>query len=128
MKQFNKWNKTKQNIENKNNVYFHNRDIFYAHIGENIGYEQSGKGENFVQPILIYKKFNNHVFLGIPLSTTSNCGKYYFEFDFKQDKISVAILSQIKLIDSKRLDRKIGKINQVDFTKLQKQLLGILSD
>jgi len=128
MKQFDKWNKVKQNIENKNNVYFHNRDIFYAHIGENIGYEQSGKGDNFVRPVLIYKKFNNNVFLGIPLSTTSNRGKYYFEFNFKEKKNSVAILSQIKLIDSKRLDRKIGKINQNDFVKLKKQLLGILND
>ncbi|MEA3289034.1 MAG: type II toxin-antitoxin system PemK/MazF family toxin [Campylobacterota bacterium] len=97
-------------------------------FGENIGFEQCGKGDNFVRPVLIYKKFNNHVFLGIPLSTTKNRGKYYFEFNFKQNKKSVAILSQIKLIDSKRLDRKIGKINQNDFKTLQKQLLGILDD
>ena len=126
MKQFSKWSTIKQKIEFKNKVFFKQREMFYAHLGENIGFEQCGKGENFVRPVLVYKKFNNSVFLGIPLSTTLNRGQYYFEFNFKQDKRSIAVLSQIKLIDAKRLDRKIGKINQDDFKNLQKQLLEIL--
>ena len=126
MKNFDTWNKVKKDVEKSKNIYFHEREIFYAHIGENVGYEQSGKGDDFVRPVLIYKKFNKNVFLGIPLSTTTNRGKYYFEFDFREDKQSVAILSQIKLIDSKRLDRKIGKINEDDFNKLKERLIDVL--
>jgi mRNA interferase MazF len=126
MKQYDKWNEVKKDVEKSKHIYFHEREIFYAHIGENVGFEQSGKGDNFVRPILVYKKFNNNVFLGIPLSTTDKRGKYYFEFSFKETKQSVAILSQIKLVDSKRLDRKIGKMNQSDFDKLKKELISIL--
>ncbi|MCV6606595.1 MAG: type II toxin-antitoxin system PemK/MazF family toxin [Campylobacterales bacterium] len=127
MKQYNQWNEVKKDVEKGKNIYFHEREIFYGHLGENIGFEQSGKGENFVRPILVYKKFNNKVFLGIPLSTTEKRGKYYFEFNFKEEKQSVAILSQIKLIDSKRLDRKIGKMSIEDFDNLKIKLIRILS-
>lgn len=65
---------------------FHNRDVFYAHVVENIGFEQCRKGEDFVRPILVYKKFNNHLFLGIPLSTTPNRSKYYFNLTLKKIK------------------------------------------
>jgi len=126
MKNFNQWNEVKKSIESKNKVYFHQRDIFYAHVGENVGYEQSGKGDSFVRPLLIYKKFNNSVFLGIPLSTTDKRGDYYFPFGFQANKMSVAILSQIKLFDCKRLDRKIGKMSQEDFEKLKEKLFEIL--
>ncbi len=51
---------------------------------------------------------------------------YYFDFVFKADKKSVALLSQIKLFDCKRLDRKIGKINEEDFKKLKEKLFEIM--
>lgn len=100
-------------------------EIFYAHIGENVGFEQCGKGDSFVRPVLVFKKFNNALFWGIPLSTTQNRGKYYFDFEFK-DSISVAILSQLKLFDAKRLDRKIGKMEKAEFQKLKSIVIEML--
>jgi mRNA interferase MazF len=123
---FDNWNEIKKDIQKSSGIFFHQREIFYAKIGQNIGFEQSGKGESFIRPLLIYKKFNSNLFLGIPLSTTKNRGKYYFEFSFKQNKTSVAILSQIRLFDSKRLIRKIGKIDNDNFNKLKERLFEIL--
>jgi len=40
--------------------------------------------------------------------------------------ISLAILSQIRLIDAKRLSRQIGNIKVDDFEKLKKKLKDIL--
>lgn len=51
MKQFDEWNNVKKNIHAKKQVaLFKERDIFWANIGENIGYEQCGKGDDFTVP------------------------------------------------------------------------------
>ena len=122
-KNFDDWNKIKQKIQNDNlKVGFKNRDIFYMKMGKNIGYEQDGKGEEFVRPVLILKGFNKDVFLGIPLSTKIKEGIFYFTFKFiKNDKMIInnALLSQIRLFSTKRLLNKIGIINKNDFEDLK---------
>jgi len=125
---FNKWNILKQEIENKKEGgMFKERDIFYINMGKNIGFEQDGKGEKFLRPVLIFKKFNNLIFLGIPLtSKIKKHSKFYFEFCFKEESASFAILSQIRLFDWKRLERKIGMINKSNFIELKKAFIEII--
>ena len=66
--QYNNWNKIKIAIEYENIIVgFKERDIFYMNMGKNIGFEQDGKGENFVRPVVIIKGFNKNMFFGIPL-------------------------------------------------------------
>lgn len=72
-----------------------------------------------------FSRSSTMLYLGIPLSTTQNRGKYYFDFEFK-DSISVAILSQLKLFDAKRLDRKIGKMEKAEFQKLKSIVIEML--
>ncbi len=121
-KKFNDWNLVKQAINNqKKKVYFKERDIFFIRIGENIGFEQSGKGDMFLRPVIVLKRFNNNFFMGVPLTTTIKENKYYFNFKFT-DKESSAILSQIRAFDSKRIKHKIGVINKNDFSELKKRI------
>jgi mRNA-degrading endonuclease toxin of MazEF toxin-antitoxin module len=127
MNKFDEWNKIKKRTENINGKRnFKEREIFNAKVGRNIGYEQNGVGNQFVRPILIFKKFNSNLFYGIPLSTTDKRNDYYFEFKFMEDKTSVAILSQMKSFDAKRLLNKIGMISKDDFSKLKSQLKEVL--
>ena len=57
MKQFDKWNEVKKTTHNSfKNVFFKERDIFWASVGINIGYEQDRKGYIFSRPVLIFKK------------------------------------------------------------------------
>lgn len=122
------WMKVKKEI---NNLYlcpvgFKEREIWYASIGENVGCEEDGKNKRFARPVLILKKFNCRLCLGIPLSSKEKIGKYYYSFDGNTGKISVAILSQIKSLDSTRLLHKIGKIEQRDFLEIKRKLIKIL--
>ena len=127
MKQFNKWNKVKQETELiDKRVYFKERDIFWTRLGKNIGYEQNGKGDEFQRPVLIIKKYSNDMFLGIPLSTTLREGSFYFQFNFLDDKRSTALLVQQKLYSNKRLMKKIGMINKNDFAELQVKLYDLI--
>ncbi|MEA3227720.1 MAG: type II toxin-antitoxin system PemK/MazF family toxin, partial [Campylobacterota bacterium] len=93
----------------------------YIKIGENIGFEQSGKGDMFLRPVVVLKKFNNDFFMGVPLTTTLKKGIYYFEFEFTNKK-SNAILSQMKPFDTKRIKHKIGVINKEDFKNLKARI------
>ncbi len=126
MKKYDEWNDVKKTlncIENK--VYFKERDIFWASIGENIGFEQNGKSELFSRPVLIMKKFSQNIFFGIPLSTQLKKGSFFFEFELN-DKKSNALLVQGRLYDSKRLEQKIGMINKNDFVDLKIKLKELL--
>ena len=118
-KNFNKWNVVKQKLHNgKKENYFKERDIFWVSIGVNVGFEQDGKGNIFSRPVLIMKKYNKHIFLGIPLSTQIKEGSFFYKF-MLNEKPSNALLVQARIYDAKRLENKIGKINQEDFNRLK---------
>lgn len=125
-KEFNKWNSLKQKLHNsKKEIIFKQRDIFWISIGVNIGYEQDGKGKIFSRPVLVVKKFNHHIFFGIPLSTQIKQGSFFFEFSLN-DKPSNALLVQGRIYDVKRLENKIGMISKDDFQQLKRKLKDLL--
>lgn len=125
-KDFQSWHKDKSDIqEHKERPFFHEREIWFASIGVNVGFEQDGRGERFLRPIIILKKFNNEVLWGIPLTKNPKKGKYYFSFLLEKE-ISTAILSQIRLIDAKRLQYKIGDMNLDNFKELKTKLTQLL--
>ena len=72
MKDFDTWNVHKKRIDSSNKLrYFHTREVWWTYLGINVGYEQDGKNGDFVRPIVILRKFNKQIFLGIPLTTKS---------------------------------------------------------
>lgn len=120
---FNEWNEVKKETQKENIIVgFRNRDIFYIKIGENNGFEQNGKGNNFVRPIVVLKKFNKNMFFGIPLSSQIKDGMFYYYFELKKgSNISenIALLSQMRLYSTNRLLNKIGTMNKDDFENMK---------
>lgn len=120
---FDLWNGLKRNLHmRKKERHFKEREIFYAHLGHNIGFEQNGKGNDFLRPVVILRKFNSRIFWAVPLGTTDKEGEHYYKFSFLSGKTSTAILSQVRLIDSKRLMNKIGMMSEEDFEILKKRI------
>lgn len=111
---------------NRNRVFFHEREVWFASVGVNIGYEQDGKGSKFLRPIIVIKKFNNETLWGITLSSKRKFGKYYFTVNHSKNRISTANLSQLRLVDSKRLHYKMGDISLNDFKVLKERLRDLL--
>jgi mRNA interferase MazF len=92
--EFDKWNEVKKETNTDNVlVGFKERDIFNVKIGKNVGFEQNGKGKDFVRPVLIYKKLSKDMFLGIPLTKTQREGSFFYSFIFIEGIISTAILA-----------------------------------
>jgi mRNA interferase MazF len=126
-KDFDSWNEKKKIINyEKVGPFFHQREVWWVNLGLNVGFEQDGKGGDCLRPVVIIKKFNNELCWGIPTTRKNKSGKYYFHFAYKQGEYTTAILSQLRLIDSKRLNYKLGVMVEEDFLEMKKRLISFL--
>ncbi len=117
---YDNWNNKKKQLSRLERVYFNKGDIWLASLGKNLGDEEDGKNINFERPILIIRKFNNNIFLGIPLTSQEKNGKYYHKLVSFNG--STVILSQIRLFDAKRLLRKMGKIENNELIEIKEKI------
>ncbi len=130
-KDFDKWNEKKKKVHALARApFFHEREIWFCYFGANVGFEQDG-GQDFLRPVLVIRKFNHNIFWGIPLTkakkhASKKAERYYYSFSFVESVVSVAILSQIRLIDAKRLSRHIGSMKEKEFSELMKKLKALL--
>jgi len=123
IRNFDNWNSIKKDIHtNKNRIHFRQGEIWFVHIGQNIGYEVYGKGEEFLRPVVIFRKINRNTFLAIPLTSKIKEDRFHCIINFS-DKQNSAILTQIKTIDAKRLRYKIGNIDKETFEKLERKFV-----
>lgn len=122
-KNFDKWNNRKKEINNTVfNSYIHEREIWWCSIGLNVGDEEDGKNELFERPVLIIRKFNQKIVLAVPLTTKTKDNYYYFTFMYDGLKFA-AILSQIRLISTSRLTRRIQTINDPLFEQIRQAII-----
>lgn len=96
------------------------REIWFARLGVNVGSEQDGVGADFLRPVLVYLKFNTSMCFVFPLSTIIKTNRYSYCFAFR-DIPNDVLLSQLRLLDVKRLSHKIGVISKEDFQELNKK-------
>lgn len=123
------WHKIKIAIQlttDQGNLYFREKEIWWASIGSNLGHEEDGKNQKFERPVLILKKFNEHLILIVPLtSKVKEHSKYYFKFKLN-NRASSVIISQIRIISSKRLIRKIDNLNNRNFYQIKRLVKGLI--
>jgi len=111
-KDFDKWNTLKKHLDASKPIYVHEREIWFCSFGVNIGSEQDGKHELFERPVLVVKRVTSNTFLGVPLTSNKKQGSWYAEIGSTGTS---AIISQIKLFDTRRLARKVTTINETEF-------------
>ena len=125
-KQFQNWIVKKEELDDReNSLFFKERFIYWIGLGENVGDEENGKGKTFSRPVLVVRKFNQSVFWGVPLSTQLKDNKYYVEITFKGKKQS-ALITHMRLFDSKRLYSKMGKLDKEEFERVKKEIKDCL--
>jgi mRNA interferase MazF len=127
IKLFDNWNNVKKKTDKSIRTQeYKERDIWWCKIGINIGDEEDGKKKNFSRPILIIKGFSHNVFWCLPLSTTIKNNKYYFKLGKVSGKEASVIISQIRLLDRKRLINKIGVLNKEKFEEIRKAVRSLI--
>lgn len=121
-KDFNGWHRLKAHINrHRKRPSFNQRDIWWCCIGVNIGHEEDGKSELFSRPVLIVRKFNPHIFWGVPLTTQIKESPYYHRIHFKEQD-QCLMLSQLRLWESNRLTRKMGQLSDHQFNEVREAL------
>ncbi len=125
IKDFDKWIIKKKILHEKRGLppLFKERDIWWLSVGVNVGFEEDGKDVNYVRPVLVVKKFNREMFIGVPMSTKLKENKYYIPVTVKQQTVSVMI-SQIRVFSSKRIWNKLAELDETDFVKILEELKG----
>ena len=124
--EFDKWSELKQKIEQKEPINFNERDILFISIGQNIGLEQYGKSEEFLRPVVVLKKYNRYLFLGIPLSSKIKKGYFFHTMQFK-NRINSALLLQSRTFDSKRVKYRLSTLSQKQFDLLKKRYCEVIT-
>ncbi len=125
-KDFDKWNKIKKETHSKDiPPLFSEREIWWCSLGVNIGSEQDGKGKDYLRPVLVLRKFNKNIFYGLPITSKIKNDQFHISINSRNTKGSI-ILSQMRLIDSKRLGYIMGKITENESKEVKKKLKDLL--
>ena len=119
MKQFDEWNGIKKAVNDQTGKLYGVRDIWWCSLGVNVGFEQDGTGTSFERPVVVLRGFSRSVCLVVPLTTSQKPNKYHVALGDIDGKQASAIISQVRLVDSRRFIDKIGMLETTKFEELK---------
>lgn len=120
MKRFLEWIGLKQKLDISEHKppLFKENEIWWCYVGENVGVEINGKDSKFTRPIFVFKKYNGHSFLGLPLTTKNKEGTWFAPITFRGIMQNV-VLSQGRSYDYRRFKEKIGELDSNDSKRVK---------
>lgn len=126
MKRFLEWIGLKERLHQAEHTppLFKEGEIWWCYIGENIGAEVNGKGEQFTRPVLILRKYDRFSFFAIPLTTKNKIGTWYCSFTHN-GKFQNAQLAQGRVISYKRLKEQVGKVDSLDYGRVCQAFINL---
>ena len=126
-KNFDGWNveKKRLHVAPERPPFVSEREIWWCSFGINIGREQDGRGDNFERPVVILRVLSPDTFMALPLSTKKRVEKFQSEITHSTIR-GFALLDQVRVLDTKRLRRKIGTANQNEFAVIKEKLKSLL--
>ncbi len=107
--------------ENQRDLYFHEGQIWWAALGQNIGLEINGKSEEFNRPVLIIRKYNQHACFVLPLTTQIKSPSVWYQVILKEDDAQIkraANISQGRIISTRRLLSKQCSVNAKELKRI----------
>ena len=123
VKKFDEWSTLKKKLQGKViNFYCNQREIWWCALGSNIGSEEDGKGDLFERPVLIIKIFSTDMVRIAPLTSKIKYDTNYVPIYFDQKKSSIMI-SHIRSISTKRLSKKISRLDMDQFKIVQQKII-----
>ena len=125
-KDFDGWNEIKKKTDAEQSRLYTVREIWWCRLGVNVGTEQHGSGEWYVRPCVIIRGFGPDACLVVPLTTSGREHSLRLSVGIVDGKEARANLSQLRVIDTRRLERKIGFLEKEIFTKLRKAVRDLL--
>jgi mRNA interferase MazF len=109
----------------KKSKNFNPREVWWCHLGSNIGYEIDGKTTEYTRPVLILKKISHQTALVLPLTNKPKQGSWYVPTTIA-GKSARVILSQSRTIDSKRLKTRLETIAEEEFGQIKNKFVDFI--
>lgn len=126
-KDFDAWNQQKKHIDAMGETkLYHQREVWWCSLGVNVGSEQDGNGDEYRRPVIILKGLSKETCFVIPLTTAAHDHPLRPSVGVVDGKEARALLSQIRVIDNKRLVRKIGYLDKNIFAGIRKAAKDLL--
>lgn len=126
-KDFDGWNQQKKQTHERSHApYAHERELWWCAVGVNIGFEQDGSGEEYRRPVLIIRGISRNTCIVVPLTASPQSHPLRISLGIVDGKEARAIISQLRVIDTKRLVRKIGRLDKTHFSTVKKAVKGNL--
>jgi mRNA interferase MazF len=120
-KDFDGWYETKKRTDSRRGApFYHEREVWWCTLGVNVGSEENGAGEEYRRPALILKGLSIETCLIVPLTTSAKDHPLRVAVGLIGGKQARAILSQMRVIDTKRLVRKIEYLNMIHLSRYEK--------
>ncbi len=106
-------------------IWAKEKEVWWCAMGENIGVEINGKSSRFSRPAIIVRKLSQYNYIVVPLTSQKKSGSWYVAFVFR-GKMAYAALSQIRMIDKRRLYERVGTLSDNDFALIKDGLQELL--
>jgi mRNA interferase MazF len=119
-KNFDAWNEEKKQTHSEQSRLYTIREVWWCRLGINVGSEQDGGGKLFLRPVVILRGFGPDACLVIPLTTSAREHPLRVSVGEIEGVAARANLSQMRVVDTRRLVEKIGFLSNDKFMTLRK--------
>ena len=119
-KDFDQWNKEKKQAHMEQPRLYTVREVWWCRLGVNIGSEQDGRGNNFLRPVVILRGFGSDACLVVPLTTSARAHPFRISAGVVDGREARANISQIRIVDTRRLVEKISFMEKGVFINIRK--------
>jgi mRNA interferase MazF len=120
------WNDIKKKTDAEKSRLYTVREVWWCRLGVNVGTEQDGRGKWFVRPCVILRGFGSEACLVVPLTTSPRKHLLRVSVGVVDGRSARANLSQLRVVDTRRLESKIGFLEREYFANIQKAARDLL--
>ncbi len=126
-KDFDGWIKQKKKIDTQSAPPFpHEREVWWCKLGVNVGSEENGSGYAYARPVVVLKGLSIETCLVIPLTTSTDKHKLRPSVGLIGERPARALLSQMRVVDTRRFTSKIGYLGKEIFEEIRKAVKDML--
>jgi mRNA interferase MazF len=126
-KDFDAWNELKKRVDGRRRCpRYHEREVWWCSLGLNVGHEEDGKHSRFERPVLVLRKFNREALWALPMTRSAQPGPYRHPLTAEPSGPSTVLLSQLRLISSRRLSRLLHVLPKHEFAAVRAAVRQLL--
>lgn len=120
------WNQKKKELASTERpIFFKEGEIWWCSLGLNLGNESFGKGNEFRRPVLVLKKLTSDSCIILPITSIARLGSW-FEGISVSGEMRWVMLHQIRMVHTKRFQRRLATLDIPDFSRVKEKLEALL--